>query len=215
MAAGRSLIDPHRQSAHLRHTVGNFLAEQHPAAARLCALPDHHFDSIRLAQIVGVHPVSAGQILIDQMLRLPALFGRHPAIAGRRAGARDGRPAPQRLFGLPRKRAKAHPCNRDRDLQVQRLFGKARAQPHIGRTFFAVSLQRIARNRSPQKQQIVEMRQSTLGSAAANVINAGGRSPPDFRQSVRIKSCRITRQCARSAIVVHQECPQYAEALST
>ena len=65
VTAGRTLIDALRQSAHLGDAVGDFLAQQHAAAAWLGALPDDDFDGVGLAQVVGVHAVAGRQILVD------------------------------------------------------------------------------------------------------------------------------------------------------
>ena len=63
--------------AHGGDAIGNLLAEQHAAATRLGALPHHHFDGVGLAQVIGVHAVAGGQILVDEVLGLAALFRRH------------------------------------------------------------------------------------------------------------------------------------------
>jgi len=41
-----SLVDPGRQVAHLRHPVGDLVAQQHPATARLRTLADHDLDGV-------------------------------------------------------------------------------------------------------------------------------------------------------------------------
>ena len=48
--------------------VGDLLAEQHAAAARLGALADHDLDGVGPPQIVRVHAVARGQVLVDQLL---------------------------------------------------------------------------------------------------------------------------------------------------
>jgi hypothetical protein len=87
----------------------------------------------------------------------------------------------------------------------------AGAQPDVGGALLAVAFQRIARDRGPEKQQVVEVGQAALGSAAANVVNAGGRSAPDFGVGVvgNVQDC-FGGVWGKSLIVS----PQYASALS-
>ena len=54
--AGAALVDPLRQVAHLGHAIGDLVAEQHPAAARLGALADDDLDRVGAAQVVGFIP---------------------------------------------------------------------------------------------------------------------------------------------------------------
>jgi hypothetical protein len=181
MPAGRALIDAGGKAAHRRHPVGDLVAEQHAAAAGLGALPHHHLDGIGPAQIDRVHAVARRQILVDERLRVAALLLRHAAVAGRGRGAGERRPAPQCLLGLGRQRAEAHAGNGDRDPELDRPLGEARADGDVGAAFLPIPLERIARDRCPEEQQIVEMRQLALGAAAANIINAGDRRPADLR----------------------------------
>ena len=196
MAAGRALVDALRQAAHLRHAVGNLLAQQHAAAAGLGALANHDFDGIGLAQIVRVHAIARRQILIDQLLRLAALFRRHAAVAGGGRGAGHRRAAAQRFLGLRRERAEAHAGDGDRNLEFDRRLGEARAQHHVGAALLAVAFERIARDRGAEEQQVIEMRQLALGAGAADIIDAGRRRPADFGQRIIVEGGRLARRRA-------------------
>ena len=71
---------PFGSDAHLGDAVGDLVAEQHPAAARLRALADDDLDRVRLAQVVRVHAVAAREQLVDERRRVLALLGRHAAV---------------------------------------------------------------------------------------------------------------------------------------
>src|SRR5262249_26224691 len=76
-----------------------------------------------------------------------------------------------------------------------RLLGEARTKDNIGPAFFAIAFQRIPRDRGTEEQKIVEMRYTTLGAAAADIIDAGGSRPVDFGDGVLIESRRKARRC--------------------
>ena len=200
MTAGRALVDALRQRAHLGDAVGDLLAEQHAAAAGLGALADDDLDGIGLAQIVGVHAVARRQILIDQRLRLAALFRRHAAVAGGRRRAGDRRAAAERFLGLAGQRAEAHAGDGDRDLQLDRLLGEARAERDVGRALLAIAFERIARDRGAEEQEVVEVRHLALGAAAADVVDAGRGGAADFRQRVVVEGGGLARRGRRVVI---------------
>ena len=171
--AGAALVDPRRERAHRGHPVADLLPEQHPAAAGLRALAEDDLDRVGLAQVLGVHPVAAGQVLVDEVLGLAALLGRHAAVPGGGGRAHLRRAAPQRLLGLGRQRAEAHAGDGDRDVEVQRERGVAVAEHDVGAAALAVALQRVARHARAEEQQVVEVRQGALGAPAADVVDAG------------------------------------------
>ena len=171
--ARRPLVDALGQRAHPRDACGDLLAQQHSAAAGFGALAEHHLDRVGLAQIVGVHPVARRKVLVDQVLALPALLGCHPAVAGGGRRADLAGAAAERLLGRPGQRAERHPGDGDRDIQVQRVFGVPVAQHDIGVAAFAVALQRVARHRRAEEQQVVEVRKRSFGAPAADVVDAG------------------------------------------
>ncbi len=193
MAAGAALIDAHGQVAHLGNALGDLLAQQHAAAAGLRALPDHHLDRIGAAQIVGVQAVAGGQHLIDQRLRGLALLLGHAAVAGGGAGAHGGRGAADGLLGVGAKRAEAHAGDGDRDLELDRLLGEARAQRHIGGAFLAIAFQGIARDGGAEEDEIVEGGQLALGAVAADFIEALIGGAVDLRQDMGRKAVRRTQ----------------------
>ena len=69
-------------------------------ANRLGTLADDDFDRIGLAQVIRIHAVARGQVLVDEVLGLATLFRRHAAIARRRGGARHRSAATQGFLGL-------------------------------------------------------------------------------------------------------------------
>jgi hypothetical protein len=211
VTAGAALVDALGQVAHHRHAVADLLAQQHAAAAGLGALADHDLDRIGAAQVIGVHAVAAGQVLIDQRLGMPALFLGHAAVAGGGRGAGLGGATAQGLFRRAGQRAKAHARDGDGDVQVDRLLGETGAQPDVGGAFLAVAFQRVARDRRAQEQQVIEVRQVPLGAAAADVVDAGGRRAADFRVDGRGEGGRIAR---RGMGKIAHRLPQYAAALS-
>ena len=179
---------PFGQVAHLGDALGDLLAQQHAAAARLGALADHDLDRVGAAQIVRVHAVARRQILIDEDLRMAALLlrsCRRRRLCVEVPGQR--RAAAERFLGRRRQRAEAHAGDRDRNFQSIGLFAKRAPSTTSVAAFLAVALQRIARHRGAEEQQIVEMRQLALGAAAANVVDAGRRGAPDFATSVASK----------------------------
>ena len=88
----------------------------------------------------------------------------------------------------------------------------ARAERDVGAAFLAIAFERIAADRSAEKQEIVEMRQLALGAEAADVIDAGRGRAMDFGDRVFVERRRGARR-GRGAFIVraHQYCP----ALST
>ena len=56
--AGATLVDDLRQGAHAGDALGDFLAQQHSAAAGLGPLSDDDLARISPAQIVRVHPIA-------------------------------------------------------------------------------------------------------------------------------------------------------------
>jgi hypothetical protein len=199
VATGGALVDALRQRAHLGDAIGDLLAQEHAAAARLGALADDDLDRVRLAQVVRVHAVARRQHLINEDVGVPALLLRHAAVAGggRRAGDRGA--AAERLFCLRRQRAKRHAGNRDGDFQLDGLLSEAIAQHHVGGALLAIAFQRIARDGGAQKQQIIKVRHLALGARAADVIDAGRGGAADFGQRHVIEGCRFARGGAGDA----------------
>ncbi len=86
VAAGAALVDPGRQRPHPGDALGDLLAEQHAAAARLGALADDDLDGVAAPHVLGIGAVARWQHLIDKERRGGALLLAHAAIAG--GGAR-------------------------------------------------------------------------------------------------------------------------------
>ena len=197
MAAGAALVDALGQVAHLGDAVGDLLAEQHAAAARLGALADHDLDRVGPAQVVRVHAVARRQQLVDEQLGVLALLGRHAAVAGRRARADRARAAAERLLGGRRQRAEAHAGDRDRDVELERLRRRggrrarrrcrsARGSPRAG----SATCSRRGRARSSKCGT------RALGAEAADVVDALARGALDL-----VRSCGGRRGRTRAGLV--------------
>ena len=205
MTAGGALIDARRQRAHGRDAIGNLLPEQHSAATRLGALSDDDLDGIGAPDLIGLHAIARGKILIDEQARRRALFFRHAAIAGRRRRADSRRAAPQRFLRRARERTEAHTCDRDRDLELDGLLREARAEHDVRAALLAISFERIAADRGAEKQQIIEVRQFPLRAEATNVIDTRRSGAVNFRDS-RTVECRglAWRRVDPTVVVGHQ-----------
>ena len=183
------MIDPLRKVAHLRNAVGDLLAEQHSTAAGLCSLTDNDLDRIGAAKVVGVHAVARREQLVHELLRVAALFFGHAAVTGRRAGADGGRAAAERLFRLRREGAEAHAGNRDRNVELDRVLGVARAERHGRVAALAVALERVARNARAEQQQVIEVRHLALRAKATNVVDPFAGFALDLMDYVAVKEC--------------------------
>ena len=187
------------------------MAEEHPAPARLGALPDDHLHGVRLAQVVRVHAVAGGEELVDEDLRVLAFLGRHAAVARRRRRPHLAGPAPERLLGRRRQGAEAHPRDRHRDLQLERLLGEAGSKRHVGVAALAVALERIAGDAGAEEEQIVEVRQMPLRPEAADVVDALACGALDLRDDSAVEEIRL----AQVPGTIFGRCHQYFPALST
>jgi hypothetical protein len=165
-----ALVDAGRECSHGRDPFADLLPEQHPTAAWLCALTDDHLDRVGPVHVGGVETVARRQALVDERLRGRALLRRHPAVAGGRRGADRCRGSPQRLFGMGGQGAEAHAGDRDRDIEHERLLGVP-APEHGGRVAtLPVALERVARRRSCQERQVVEVGHAALRAPASNLV---------------------------------------------
>src|SRR5262249_19026420 len=146
--------------------------------------------------------------LVDERRRVLALLRRHAAVARRRRGADLGRPPPERLLRRRRQRPEGHACDRDRDLELERLFRETRAERHVRAAALAVPLEWIARDAGAQEEQVVEVRHPALGAEAADVVDALTRRPLDLGDDGTVVEARLAQApVSRSH--------QYAAALST
>ena len=107
---------------------------------------------------------------MDRIIRAAQIDHGHAAVAGGGRGAGFRSPATQGFLGRAGQRTEAHPSDRHRNVQVDRLLGEPGAKPDIGRAFLAVAFQRIARDRRAEKQQVVEMRHLALRAAADRAV---------------------------------------------
>src|SRR5258708_34657528 len=96
------------------------------------------------------------------------LLGGHSPVACRCRSADDCRTTTERFLGLRRQSAKAHARDRNRRFEMNGLLGKPCSENHIGRTFLAVSFQRITRDGGAEKQQVVKMRKGTFRTSTTN-----------------------------------------------
>ena len=193
MTTGAALVDALRQIAHLGNTIRDLLTQQHAAAARLSALANDDLDRVGTTQIVGVHSVPRWQHLVDEDLGMPALLLRHAAVTGRRRRTRHRGATSERLLGLPRQRTETHAGNRDRDLQLDRLLGKARAERDARVAALAIALEGIARHARSEEQQVIEVRQLALGTEATDVVDALAGCSSNLLDRVAIEDVRLAQ----------------------
>ena len=66
VTTGRPLVNSLGQVAHFGHAVRNFLAQKHTATTGLCPLANNNLNRVSPAQIIWVHAITRGQILVDQ-----------------------------------------------------------------------------------------------------------------------------------------------------
>ena len=191
MTGGAALVDAPGQVAHLRDAVGDLVAEEHPAAAGLRALPHDDLDGIRPAQVVGVHAVAGGQQLVDEDLRVLPLLGGHAAVTRGGRGADLARAATERLLRRRGEGAEAHPRDRHRDLELERLLGKARAEGDVGRAALPVALERVARHAGTEEEQVVEVRHVPLRAEPADVVDPLACRALDLRDDGAVEEIRL------------------------
>ena len=79
-------------------------------------------------------------------------------------GPGRGRAAAERLLGRRRERAEAHPGDRDRDLEPDRLAGEAGAEGDVGGAALAIALERVAGDAGAEEEQVVEVGDAALGA---------------------------------------------------
>src|SRR5262249_21964194 len=211
VSRGAPLVDALRQRAHLRDAVRGLVAEGRPAFTRLRALADDDLDRVRLAQVVRIHAVARREKLVDERRRVLALLGRHAAVTCRGRRANLGRAAAESLLRGCRERAEAHPRDRDRDPELERLLREARSEDHVGGAALAVALERVARDRRTEEEKIVEVRQPALRAEAANVVDPFRRSALDLGDDGAVEEVRLAEVPAARLRRSHQ----YAAALST
>src|SRR5262249_30550727 len=210
MAARAALVDPDGKVAHARDAVGDLVAEEHPAAARLGALPHDDLDRIAAPQVVRVHPVAGRKHLVDERRRVRAFLLGHPAVAGRRRRADLARPAAEGLLRRRGKRAEAHSRDRDRDLQLERLARVSRTEDDVRAAFFAVALERIPRDARAEDEEIVEVREPSLRAETADVVDPLACSALDLRDDVAVVQVRLAEPGMPAVLLRHQYSPAWS-----
>ncbi len=170
MPRGRSLVDPCRERAHLRHLLGHLLAHQMPAEPDLAALADEELDRVGEHQVVRVEPVPALDHLVVPLRRVVALRRDHPALARAGRRARHGRALRERHLGFERQGSEGHAGDVDRDVELERLLREARAQHRLRHALLAVALDDEARERARQEDQLVPVRHRLEDREAAHPV---------------------------------------------
>jgi hypothetical protein len=145
-----------------------------------------------MPEVVGIHAVTRGQQLVHERLRVLALLVGHAAVARRRRGAHLGRAAAERLLRRRRQRAEAHARDRYRDPERERLAGEPCPEDDVRRAPLAVALERIARDRCAQEQEVVEMRHAPLRAEAADVVDPLPRGALDLCDDVTWEQVRLS-----------------------
>jgi hypothetical protein len=193
MARGAALVDPLRKVAHLGDAVGDLVAEQHSAPARLRALADDHLDRVRAPQVVGIHAVAGGEELVDEDLGVLALLRRHAAVARGRRGADLARSPAERFLRGRGKRAEAHAGDRHRDGQLERLPREARPQRDACVAPLPVALERVAGDARAEQEQVVEVGQRALRAEAADFVDALARCALDLGDDGAVEEGGLTQ----------------------
>ena len=170
MAGRRALVDAGRQRAHLGHLLGHLLAHQVAAEADLAALADEELHGVGQHQVVRVEPVPALDDLVVPLGREVALGRDHPALSRAGGGAGHRGALGQRHLRLERQRAEAHAGDVDRDVELDRLLGEARAEHRLGLALLAIALDHEARERAGQEDQLVPVRDLLEHREAAHPV---------------------------------------------
>ena len=106
-------------------------------------------------------------------------------------------PRPSASLAGPDSAAEAHAGDGDRNFEMDRLLGEARAEHHVGRAFLAVAFERIAADRGAEKQEIVEMGDFALGAKPANIVDAGRGGAVDLRDRIFVEGRGV---CAAACV---------------
>ena len=91
------------------------------------------------------------------------------------------------------------------------LLREARPEHDVGRAALAVALERVARDRCAEEEQVVEVRQPALRAEAADVVDPLGRRALDLGDDGAVEEVRLTEVPGSLLGRGHQ----YAAALST
>ena len=165
---------PGGQGAHGGHPVVDLLAEQQAAAARLGPLADHDLHRVGLAEVGGVEAVARRQDLVDEQRRGLALLGGH---ARRRRWWCE---VPTSVAARPR--ASLAEAERAPKLMPAMVMGMSSSSglapwrpPSTvrGVAALAVALERVARHRRGEEDEIVEGRELAPGAEPADGVVAG------------------------------------------
>ena len=170
VARRRALVDPGGERAHLCHLLGHLLAHQVPAEADLASLADEELHGVGQHQVVRVEPVPALDDLVVPLGAQVALGRDHSALAAARCRAGHGRALRERHLRLERQRAEAHPRDVDRDVELDRLLGEARAEHRLRDALLAIALDHEARERARQEDQLVPVRDLLEHREAAHPV---------------------------------------------
>ena len=89
-------------------------------------------------------------------------------------------PRPSASFACADSEPKLMPAMVIGIFELDRLLGEAGADGDVGRALLTVAFQRIAAHGGAQEQQVVKVRELALGTAAADVIDAGHGGAANF-----------------------------------
>ena len=202
VARRRALVDPRRQAAHLGHLLGHLLAHQVAAEPDLAALADEELDPVGQHQVVRVEPVPALDDLVVPLGRQVALGRRHPALARARRGAGHRGALGQRHLGLQRQRAEAHAGDVDRDVELERLLGEARAEHGLRLALLAVALDHEAGEGAGQEDELVPVRDLLEHREAAHPVAAELGLHVDVVDDLRREDLAAPEDLARRGCVL-------------
>ena len=115
-------------------------------------------------------------------------------------------PRPSASLAGPGQRAERHAGDGDRDIKVQRMFGVPIAEDDVGVAALAVALQRVARHRRAEEEQVVEVRKGPFGAPAADVVDTGFGRAMDGRDRLTVEGGGLAQAEAGPVVggVAHQ-----------
>ena len=104
-----------------------------------------------------------------------------------------GGAAAERLLRRRGERAEAHPGDRHGNIQLERLRREARPEDDVGRTALAITLERVARDRCAEEEQVIKVRQPALGAESADVVDPLGRGALDLGDDGAVEEVRLAQ----------------------
>jgi hypothetical protein len=107
------------------------------------------------------------------------------------------------VVDVPISVAEAHPGDRDRDPELERLLGEASPERDVRVAALAVALERIARDARAEEKQVVEVGDAPLRAEATDVVDALLRRALDLGDDVAVVEVRLAQRPGIAVAVRH------------